>query len=63
MTPTASAPRWRRSSRCASAACVEVDDTGDDVQVRDAAATVVTFDRDAWASFITGIRTGGTPAT
>ncbi len=53
---------WRRSTRCASAACVEVADQPDTVLVRDskqAGSPVLQFDHAAWAGFVAGLK-GGT---
>ncbi len=57
-------PIWRKSTRCASAACVEVaeDGSGGGVHVRDSKlgddSPVVTFEQADWRAFVTDLRTG-----
>ncbi|HEU5110005.1 MAG TPA: DUF397 domain-containing protein [Micromonosporaceae bacterium] len=53
---------WRKSSRCDSAACVEVAFVGGGgVAVRNSTTVggaVLTFERDEWSSFVAGVRAG-----
>lgn len=52
---------WRRSSRCADGACVEIADLGDRVLMRDAKNTsqpFLDFDRPVFAQFIADIENG-----
>jgi hypothetical protein len=52
---------WRRSKACASSACVEVAEHSSAFFVRDSKNTdssVLTFDREQWGAFITGIKAG-----
>lgn len=53
--------QWRRSSHCASGACVEVRVLGADagVLVRDSkqvGGPILAFDVDEWRSFLAGVR-------
>lgn len=52
-----SAPTWHRSSRCSSAACVEVARVGDAIHVRDSkdpAAPALRFTVAVWETFLAG---------
>ena len=52
-------PSWRRSQACNSASCVEVSLDGHGVQVRDSKDSdgpVLSFTRDEWDSFVTGVK-------
>ena len=51
---------WRRSSRCDTGSCVEVDLTPDRVRVRNSQApdVVVEFDAEEWAAFVAGVEVG-----
>jgi Domain of unknown function (DUF397) len=54
-------PKWRKSSRSSSGACVEVAPRRDTILVRDSKdpdGAMLTFDRAAFAAFIDGV-TGG----
>lgn len=56
-----SAPAWRRSSLCDSAACVEVTLIGEDIAVRDSKnpdGPILKFTREEWIAFQAGIRNG-----
>lgn len=53
--------RWRKSSRCDSAGCVEVAWAGDLIAVRDSKTSdgpILRFSRAEWASFVAGVRAG-----
>ena len=53
--------RWRRSTRCDSAACVEVAQTADVVAVRDSKRTdgpALAFTHAEWRAFVAGVRAG-----
>ncbi|MEV4707157.1 DUF397 domain-containing protein [Actinoplanes sp. NPDC049316] len=55
------APRWRKSSRSSAGACVEVAPRPDAILVRDSKnpqGAVLTFSRDAFATFIDGVTAG-----
>lgn len=60
--------RWRRSSRCETAACVEVLYTGPGgaVRVRDSKAPapgpVLAFDAGSWVAFLAALRSGDLPS-
>ncbi|MET7419297.1 DUF397 domain-containing protein [Dactylosporangium sp. NPDC005555] len=61
--PHSAAPLvWRKSKACASNACVEVAEQANEFFVRDSKSpmdsAVLSFDRAAWAGFISGLRTG-----
>jgi len=52
---------WRRSTRCADAACVEVARAGSLVAVRDAKAperAPLEYTAREWAAFIAGVKAG-----
>jgi hypothetical protein len=52
---------WKKSSRCASGACVEVAETGFDVRVRDAKehnGAVLSFTNGDWNNFIAQLKRG-----
>jgi hypothetical protein len=54
-------PRFRRSSRCGDAGCVEVASTSDGFLMRDSKldeSPVLEFGSEAWASFVAGARDG-----
>jgi hypothetical protein len=53
--------RWRRSSACGDAACVEVARHGDAVAVRDAGSgdgPLLEFTAGEWRAFLTGAKAG-----
>jgi len=53
--------QWRRSSRCANQACIEIALTTTIVSVRDSddpAGTRLDFPAPAWRAFLDGIRDG-----
>lgn len=53
---------WRKSTFSSGGGCVEVADGGPVVHVRDSkdrgAGPVLSFDPDAWAAFLAGVRAG-----
>jgi hypothetical protein len=52
---------WRRSTRCADTACVEIAEDGDRILMRDSkdiSRPYLSFDRVAWAHFIAEIGSG-----
>ena len=52
---------WRKASRCANGACVEVARAPDIVHVRNAGdqdGSELTFTTGAWTDFLAGIRAG-----
>jgi Domain of unknown function (DUF397) len=52
---------WRRSTLCATADCVEVRISGNDVNVRSSREQhnlMLRFDRSEWMEFIVGVRNG-----
>jgi uncharacterized protein DUF397 len=51
---------WRRSARCASGACVEIEARPDTVAVRSSQApdTVVSFSRDAFDALLRQLKRG-----
>ncbi|MET0426370.1 MAG: DUF397 domain-containing protein [Actinoplanes sp.] len=54
-------PRWRKSSRSTSGACVEVAPQRDTILVRDSKdpdGAMLTFDRAVFAAFIDGVTSG-----
>ena len=53
--------RWRRSTRCASNACVEIATVGETYLVRDAKdpdGAVLTVKAPAWAVFVSAVKAG-----
>jgi len=53
--------RWRRSSRCANSACVEIATVGETYLVRDAKdpdGAVLSVDAPAWAAFVSAVKAG-----
>jgi hypothetical protein len=56
---TRETPRWRRSKRCASGACVEVARVGEQFLVRDSkdlGTAPLAFGRQAWEAFVAGVK-------
>jgi hypothetical protein len=54
-------PKWRKSKRSSSGNCVEVQPHPQVILVRDSknpAGAILTFDRAAFADFLTGVRNG-----
>lgn len=54
-------PRWRKSTRSTSGACVEIAPYQEMILMRDSkdpGGPVLTFGRDAFATFIEGIQAG-----
>jgi hypothetical protein len=53
---------WRRAAGCEAGHCVEIADAPDVVLVRDSKlgdnSPVLTFDREAWAGFVAGVKGG-----
>lgn len=49
---------WKKSTYCATNACVEILDTGDVVHVRDRFGTPLTFTREEWGVFLKGVKAG-----
>jgi len=52
---------WARSTRCESAACVEVAMTNEAVGIRDSKvvdSAVLVFSTSAWEEFLAGVRAG-----
>ncbi|GAA1849289.1 DUF397 domain-containing protein [Asanoa iriomotensis] len=61
MTNSTTAPNWRKSSRCATGACVEVADVSDAVLMRDSKtpeAPALAFGRLGWNDFLFGVKNG-----
>lgn len=61
MIETTTEPRWHRSKRCSSGACVEVARVGEQFLMRDSKSpgtSPLAFDRAAWAAFIAGVKSG-----
>lgn len=59
--PGRNASMWRRSSRCSTQSCVEVEHLGDTVRVRDsklADSPVLTYSQPEWADFLAGVKAG-----
>ncbi|EEP70782.1 hypothetical protein MCAG_01109 [Micromonospora sp. ATCC 39149] len=61
--PDVPADRWRKSSRSSASGsnCVEVAELPDALAVRDSkdpGGPALLFDRNAWSSFVTGLRRG-----
>lgn len=57
----AGSPRWRKSSRCDSASCVEVATFADAVAVRDSKVSdgpILWFSPEEWSAFVAGVRVG-----
>jgi hypothetical protein len=55
------APKWKKSSRCGSATCVEVAKFDDQYLIRDSKnpkATPLSFTTDEWNAFVAGVRAG-----
>ncbi|HLT10859.1 MAG TPA: DUF397 domain-containing protein [Micromonosporaceae bacterium] len=51
--------KWRRSSRCDSASCVEVMDLGTTVIVRDSGSgRQIEVTRREWQAFVEGVKLG-----
>ncbi len=51
--------RWRKSTKCASAACVEVAEQPNSMFVRDSKSpleSVLAFSHTDWNTFVTGIK-------
>jgi hypothetical protein len=56
-----SRPEWRRASRCAANACVEVAIAGDTILIRDTKrqdGTVLAYSREEWRVFVDGVKNG-----
>ena len=54
-------PRWRKSTRSTSGACVEVAPQRESILMRDSKdpdGPRLTFDRESFAAFIAGVRNG-----
>jgi hypothetical protein len=49
---------WRTSKRCEGGQCVQARRVDEDVQVRDCAATELTFCAPAWRQFVEGVKDG-----
>lgn len=49
---------WRNSSECEGGQCVQARRVEEDVQVRDSAATELTFCAPAWRQFVEGVKAG-----
>ncbi|MEV0716432.1 DUF397 domain-containing protein [Asanoa sp. NPDC050611] len=61
MTNRTTAPNWRKSSRCATGACVEVADLSDAVLMRDSKqpeAPALSFTRLGFNDFLVGVKNG-----
>ena len=59
MTMSTNDHRWRRSSHCASAACVEVAKVGEKFLIRDSKhpdAAPLEFSAEEWNAFIAGVK-------
>ncbi|MCX4471128.1 hypothetical protein C5N14_20345 [Micromonospora sp. MW-13] len=61
--PVVHAGKWRKSSRSSASGsnCVEVAELTDALAVRDSKdpeGPALLFDRDAWSSFVVGLRRG-----
>ena len=58
----AAPPKWRRASKCANGACVEVADTGDQVLIRDSklddGSPIVALSRAGFRNFIDAVKKG-----
>jgi hypothetical protein len=55
------APKWKKSSRCASATCVEVAKLDDRYLIRDSKnpdVSPLSFTTDEWSAFVAGVRAG-----
>ena len=55
------APKWKKSSRCASATCVEVAKIGDGYLIRDSKnpdVAPLSFTTEEWSAFVAGVRAG-----
>ena len=54
-------PKWVKSSRCASATCVEVAKVGDEYLVRDSKQpqmAPLSFTESEWVAFVQGVEAG-----
>jgi len=54
-------PKWKKSSRCASATCVEVARIDDRYLIRDSKnpeAAPLSFTTEEWSAFVAGVRAG-----
>jgi hypothetical protein len=54
-------PEWRKSSRCGTAACVEVAKVADRYLVRDSKSpesATLSFTTDEWSAFVDGVTAG-----
>ncbi len=52
---------WRRSTFCATGACVEVAEAGNEFLVRDSKnpeSPILRFTADEWSAFVAGVRAG-----
>ncbi|WP_203716261.1 DUF397 domain-containing protein [Asanoa siamensis] len=61
MNESSAAISWRKSSRCASGACVEVADAVGTVLMRDSktpAGAPLEFSKGVWATFIVDLKEG-----
>ena len=61
MTNSTEQPRWRRSTRCGSNACVEVARVGGDYLIRDSKdpdGGLLRFSPEEWAAFASAVQAG-----
>jgi hypothetical protein len=60
MSDSKKQPEWRRSSRCGSAACIEVAKSGSRYLIRDSKNPDVelSFSAEEWAAFANGVEAG-----
>jgi hypothetical protein len=61
MSGTAEKFKWRKSTRCDSASCVEVAFVNGSVGMRDskvADGPILRLSEQSWASFVAGVRAG-----
>ncbi|MDG4822269.1 DUF397 domain-containing protein [Asanoa sp. WMMD1127] len=61
MNESSAAISWRKSSRCASGACVEVADAVENVLMRDSKSpegTPLAFPKGVWTDFMIDIKAG-----
>ena len=54
-------PKWRKSTRCAGATCVEVAKVGDQYLIRDSKrpeVAALAFTSEEWTAFVAGVNAG-----
>jgi hypothetical protein len=61
MTHPSTQPRWKKSSKCETGACVEAADLGESIGVRNSThpdGMITLFSKSQWADFVAGAKNG-----